>query len=400
VEIALVFPGHLNLPTHQPPHSSQQLLKAKKELFFLFNFQEAIMTNKLKTPAHVFAIGPEKIKESKVNTVAEIKTLLGTVPVIWIDFDGPVDHENLMAIGKIFELHPLSLKDVVSARQRPKVEHFQKYHFLVTRMLYLNGKLRSEQLCIFFGDNFVLTFQEREGGDCLEPLRESLRLGTTVMRTASTDYLAYAILDMVVDGFFPVIKKLGDNLNDLEDEIFQGYESSHAARIHALKRDIRALRQTIWPVRDSLAALQRDNVVQNETKLYLRDCYDHALRIIELVESHQTMCSDLMDLQFSRENSRMNEILRVLTIISTLFIPPTFIAGIYGMNFDVEKSPFNMPELQWYLGYPFALGLMAAFMIGLVIWMWRKGWLTNIASRKPSTELCRTRLLDRPPNKG
>lgn len=348
--------------------------------------------------AHVFAIGPEEVKETTGLTPDEIKSLRGTVPVIWVNFDGPVDEETLAEYGKIFELHRLSLEDVKNARQRPKVEHFPKYHFIVTRMVSLEEKVTSEQLSLFFGNNFVLTFQERSGGDCLEPLRQSLReMGPNTLRSLSADYLAYSIVDMVVDGFFPVLKTLGDRLNELEEEIFRRHDQHHASRIHAIKRDIWSLRQTIWPVRDALATLQRENInlVQNETRLHLRDCYDHALRIIELVESHQTMCSDLMDLQMSRENSRMNEILRVLTIISTLFIPPTFVAGIYGMNFHGDKSPFNMPELDWQYGYPFALLIMALMMGGLVIWMWWKGWLSGIRSNRRFTKPFRQEIKDR-----
>jgi len=264
------------------------------------------------------------------------------------------------------------------------VEHYPNYHFVVTRMVSLHEHVESEQLGIFFGKNFVVTFQGVSGGDCLDPLRESLRsMGIETLRSMSADFLAYAIVDMVVDGFFPVINALGERLGDLEEEIYQRNDSQHPARIHALKRDIRTLRQTIWPVRDALASLQRDNMshIQKETTHYLRDCQDHALRIIELVESYQASCTDLMELRMSKENSHMNEILRVLTIISTLFIPPTFIAGIYGMNFRTDKSPFNMPELDWYLGYPFALGLMLLMMGGLITWMWWRGWMTGVTSR-------------------
>ncbi|MBP9094239.1 magnesium/cobalt transporter CorA [bacterium] len=343
------------------------------------------MPNKQTISARVFTISPNEINELQIKSVQEISALRGSVPVIWVDFDSPLNTQALAEIGEIFQLHPLSLKDVLSARQRPKIEHFPDYQFIVTKMVYLEERLKSEQLSIFFGENFVLTFQEKAGGDCLGALRESLRLGAASMRATSSDYLAYALIDMVVDGFFPVIKTIGDRLNDLEDEIFHNYNQQHAHYIHAIKRDIAELRRTIWPVRDALALLQREhiNLVQNETRHYLRDCYDHALRIMELVESHQAMCSDLMDLLLSRENSRMNEILRVLTIISTIFIPPTFVAGIYGMNFHGDKSPLNMPELDWYWGYPFALSIMGLIMGGLLFWMWRNGWLTKVPSKKP-----------------
>lgn len=343
------------------------------------------MTTTQNTSAHVFAIGPQEVKETHGLSPAEVEALVGTVPVVWVDFDGPVSEEVLAEYGRIFKLHRLSLDDVKNNHQRPKVEHYPNYHFIVTRMVSLHEHIESEQLGIFFGKNFVVTFQGLPGGDCLEPLRASLRsMGTDALRTMSADFLAYAIVDMVVDGFFPVINTLGERLNDLEEDIYKRHDAQHPARIHAIKRDVRTLRQTIWPVRDALASLQRDNMshIQKETTHYLRDCQDHALRIIELVESHQASCTDLMELQMSRENSRMNEILRVLTIISTLFIPPTFIAGIYGMNFHGDKSPFNMPELDWYLGYPFALGVMLFMMGGLVTWMWWRGWLTGVTSRR------------------
>jgi magnesium transporter len=318
-----------------------------------------------------------------VAAIDDITKVAGQSPLIWVDFDGPIDQASLKQLGELFELHPLSLEDVVNSRQRAKVEHYPKYHFVVTRMVSLGERLQSEQLSIFFGKDFVLSFQEKNGGDCLEPLRDSLRRGGA-LTNYTPDYLAYAIIDTVVDGYFPVIKELGDRLNDLEEEIFKRFDQNHTARIHAIKRDIWALRQTIWPVRDSLTVLLRDSasLIANETRYYLRDCYDHSIRIIEMVESHISMCADLMDLHMSRENSRMNEILRVLTIISTLFIPPTFIAGIYGMNFNPDKSPLNMPELNWYLGYPMALAIMALMMGGLIFWMWWKGWLTGVPRGK------------------
>lgn len=342
------------------------------------------MTTKLTQTARVFVIGTSEVKEYPVEAIDDIAKVVGQTPLIWVDFDGPIDQTSLKELGELFELHPLSLEDVVKSKQRAKVEHYPKYHFVVTPMVSLGERLQCEQLSIFFGRNFVLTFQEKEGGDSLEPMRKSLRRGGDALAHYTPDYLAYAIIDTVVDGYFPVIKELGDRLNDLEEEIFKRFDQNHSVRIHAIKRDIWTLRQTIWPVRDALTVLLRDSLtlVANETRYYLRDCYDHSIRIIEMVESHISMCADLMDLHMSRENSRMNEILRVLTIISTLFIPPTFIAGIYGMNFNSDKSPLNMPELGWYFGYPMALGIMAVMMGGLVVWMWWKGWLNGIPRGK------------------
>jgi magnesium transporter len=326
----------------------------------------------------VLAYGPTEIVQAELKSVAEIRDHVEKHPVTWVDVEGPIDAETLTQIGAIFDLHALALEDVLHNHQRAKVEQYGKNHFIVTRMVSAGGKkLGSEQLSIFFGKKFVLTFQDRRGGDCLNPVRERIKRGVGKIRQESADHLAYALVDAVVDGYFPVLDVVGERLNSLEDEILARHDNQFPSRIHELKRDIWTLRRTIWPLRDALNTLVRDgrSVLSSETMLYLRDCYDHAVRIIDLVETYHQLCADLMDLHLSRESARMNEILKVLTIISTIFIPPTFIAGIYGMNFHPDKSPLNMPELDWYFGYPFALGLMALMIVGLVVWLWIRGWL-------------------------
>lgn len=332
-----------------------------------------------------FGPDPEQYSEVEVKTAAELKELKGKSRVMWVNIDGPVDDETLDAIGKIFELHPLALEDVVKGRQRAKFEEFGKNHFLVARMVALaDGRLESEQFSLFFDKNHVITFQECPGGDCLESVRSRLRKKLGKVREQGADHLAYILLDAVIDGYFPVLEELGDKLETLEDQILARHDSRLPKDIHAIKRDIVTLRRFIWPLREAVNALLRDTtpMVSPETRIYLRDCYDHAIRLLDLVEMYRELCSDLMDLHLSSTSNRMNEVMKVLAIITTLFIPPTLIAGIYGMNFKTDASPFNMPELSWYFGYPFAITLMVGVMIGLYFWLRWKGWLGDKGRRQ------------------
>ncbi len=326
----------------------------------------------------VLCYGPTDAKQLSVRSIKEIKEHMGKLPVIWVDIEGVIDAASLNEIGEIFSLHSLALEDVLNNHQRAKVEQYGEHHFIVTRMVSLEDTaLKTEQLSIFFGSNFVLSFQDRKGGDCLNPVRERIRKGIGKIRQESAEHLAYSLVDAVVDGYFPVVKSMGAKLNALEDEIFERLDSSFPTRIFQLKRELVELHENMWPLQDSLNSLQRDEreVLKRETYFLLRDCYDHCNRAIDLVQKCLTLCGDLMNLHLSSESARMNEILKVLAIISTIFIPPTLIAGIYGMNFNPEASPFNMPELNWVYGYPFALVLMAIVMLGLIGWLWWKGWL-------------------------
>lgn len=339
----------------------------------------------MKSEAKKFAIrlmkyGPEQqLAECTVARVEEISDHVGKAEVLWVDIEGAIDSEALNKIGNLFKLHALALEDVLHSHQRSKVERYSGHHFVVTRMVSLAKKLTSEQLSIFFGKGFVVTFQDKLGGDCLEPVRKRIREAMGTIRKESAEYLAYALIDAVVDGYFPVLDELGERINALEDEILVRYDTRFPSRIHALKRDVWNLRRTIWPLRDAINTLVRDfgASVAHETQLYMRDCYDHCVRIIDMVDTHHEHCASLMELYLGRESSRMNEILKVLAILSTIFMPPTLVAGIYGMNFNVDKSPLNMPELGWYYGYPFALVLMGAMMLGLLVWLWFKGWLSQ-----------------------
>lgn len=329
------------------------------------------------TVISLISYGPGYFLEKQVASVSELPELIKAGKVSWVDIDGPVSAAVVQELGQLFSLHTLALEDVVNGRQRAKFEEYGQHHFLIAPMVTLTERLKTEQLSLFFGAGFVVTFQELPDGDCLAPVRERLRNEIGNLRNLGADHLAYMIVDAVVDGYFPVLQSLGDKLEELEDDILLRYDAKAPGKIYALKRDVIKLRRSIWPLREAVHALLRDSsaMVSGDTRLYLRDCYDHAIRLLDLVEMYREMCTDLMDLHLSSNSNRMNEVMKVLAIITTLFIPPTFVAGIYGMNFNPDKSPWNMPELNWFWGYPCALSVMAAMMLGLFFWMRWKGWL-------------------------
>lgn len=331
------------------------------------------------TVIKTISYGRESLEEDSLENTEEIEERLKQNPVTWIDVRGLADIKLLRRLGSTCKLHQLSLEDVVSEDQRPKVEEFDKYLFLVIRMLEPEGShFAIDQLSMFIFENYLVTFQSTES-DCLEPVRNRLRKGKNRIRNAGADYLGYAIIDSVIDAYFPVLEEYGQKIESLEERILENPESSHIEEIHALKRDLLVLRRNIWPVRETLKNLIRDKnpYISDETQIYLRDCYDHAIRIIDMIESYRQTCKDLMDLYLSLVSNKMNEVMKVLTVISTIFIPPTFVAGVYGMNFNTEASQWNMPELNTTLGYPICLASMALISISVLIFLYTRGWLRS-----------------------
>lgn len=322
------------------------------------------------------AYGPDAFEEVVVEQLEGLGALVGRWPVVWINVDGVEHTDTVRRLGELFGLHRLALEDVVNVPQQPKVEDYGEYLFIVARMARLEAAVDTEQIGMFLGRGFVLTFQERRG-DPLDPVRERIRGRIGRIRSAGADYLAYAVLDAIVDYYFPVLEGIGDRLDQMEDDILAGPNRETMPRLYAIKRDITTLRRALWPARDALNSLVRDPLphVEDETRIYLRDCYDHVIQSIELVESYRDLTSSLTDLYLSSVGQRTNEIMKVLTIFSAIFIPLTFIAGIYGMNFDPDASPWNMPELEWFWGYPFALVLMVGVALGMLTFFWRKGWI-------------------------
>ena len=332
---------------------------------------------------HVFAYSPEECSEDKACDVDRVMEFVGTKPVIWIDVIGLGDVDLIARLGNAFGLHSLALEDVVNVHQRPKVEEFDDHIFIVLHMLVPGREPETEQISLFVGDGYVLSFQERRG-DCLEPVRERLRHGKGRLRVQGSDYLVYALIDAVIDGYFPVLETYGEEIEILEDAIVAEPRREHIQHLHGVKRALVMLRRTVWPTRDLLNALIRDEnpIVTEQTQLFLRDAYDHTIQLMDLVETYREIASGLVDVYLSSQGARMNEIMKVLTIIATIFIPLGFLAGLWGMNFD-RSSPWNQPELGWRFGYVAALSIMAA-VAGMLLWYFRrKGWLDTTNVDKP-----------------
>ena len=331
----------------------------------------------------VFRFSPDRFDERTLTAIGSKEELCADWPVTWVDVDEVGSQEILEQLRDAMNLHPLALEDVVHDVQRPKVEQYGDHLFIVVQMASLqNGRVFTEQLSIFLGDRFVVTFQGNVPGDSLEPVRERIRRGTGRVRGEGADYLAYAIIDACIDQYFPVLEATGDRIDKLEDDIIQDLPDEAPELIQDLKHDVLALRRTLWPLRDAVNTLQRDEVppIRASTRVYLRDCYDHATRLLDTIDSHRDVSGGLMDVYLSISTHRMNDVMKFLTLIATIFIPLTFITGLYGMNFDVN-SRWNMPELSWPYGYFFALGLMALTALSLTAYFWWRGWLRRPTDR-------------------
>ena len=269
----------------------------------------------------------------------------------------------------------------VGEAQAPKVDQYDQTLFIVMRMVQRREQLETEQVSIFVGKNYVLTFQENLPGDSFGPVRDRLRTGGP-LTTLGPDYLAYRLLDAIVDGYFPVLEQYGELLEELEEDVLEFTRRDTLARVHEIRHDLLALRRSVWPMREAINSLVRDPnpLITADTRLFLRDCYDHTVQLMDFLETYRELGSDLRDLFLSSASNRLAEIMKVLTIMSSIFIPLTFIAGIYGMNFeyktpDGRTNPLNMPELRWYWGYPATLAVMALIAIVLVVYFYRKGWI-------------------------
>ncbi len=325
----------------------------------------------------VMAYDEAGLEERTLEDAEELHAFVNDVRTVWIDVRGIGHAPTFERIGGLFGIHPLALEDMVHAPQRPKSDVYEKHQLVITRMVSMGERgSEREQMAIALGSGFVITVQEDPQFDCLNPLRERLRGGRGNLRKSGSDYLAYALIDAVIDGFYPVLERLGEHLDDLEHKALSPHAAS-PSEIFAVKRELLELRRAIWPQRDLIAGLLRDEspFIRAETRLYLRDTYDHAVQIMDMVESFREIASSLMDLQMNGVSQRLNEVMKVLTVLSTIFLPMTFIAGVYGMNFDPGASPFSMPELRWTYGYPASLGIMALSAFSLVTYYRAKGWI-------------------------
>ena len=314
----------------------------------------------------------ERLDEHDLERVEECLDLRGEASVQWLNIDGIHDVAVIEAVGRCFGIHPLVQEDILNTGQRPKLEDYGDYLFLVAKMLQLdpaNG-VRIEQISFILGPGYVLTFQEQEG-DVFAQVRERLRTSKGRIRRLGADYLAYALLDAIIDSYFVILEDLGDRIEMLEDELVVSPTPGTLQKIHQFKREMIHLRKSIWPLREILSALQRQEppLMQEGTRIYLRDVYDHTIQIIDTVETFRDMVAGMLDLYLSSLSHRMNEVMKVLTIIATIFIPLTFIAGVYGMNFKY------MPELEWKWSYPVLWLIMLGIVGGMLVFFRKKKWL-------------------------
>jgi magnesium transporter len=340
-----------------------------------------------KPVVRVIAYNEHDFEERELRTAADyekVRECVERYTVTWVNVEGLGDAQVVSQLGLVFGLHPLALEDVLNHHQRAKVEPYEEQVFIVARMLERGHKLESDQLAIFLGKRFVVTFQHTPG-DCFDPLRQRIRQGHSILRNTGPDYLAYALLDAVVDSYFPVLEQFGEEIQTLEDSIIDDCHADIISNIHEIKGKLLAMRRAAWPMRDALHVLIRDPIpwVSDDTRVYLRDCADHTFQIMDLVDTYRELTSDLMGLYHSSLANRMNEVMQVLTIIATIFIPLTFIVGVYGMNFNPASSPWNMPELNWYWGYPVVWAIMIVIAAGLLILFQRKGWLPRGRKKRP-----------------
>jgi magnesium transporter len=331
----------------------------------------------------------------KLRSPEEATEHIASTNISWIDLQGLGNEDTLNRLGSVFNLHPLVLEDVVNVPQRPKIEYYADQVLIITRMVMLaprsqNNDLNftSEQISFVLGKNYLLTVQEELNQDCLDPVRNRIRQGQGRIREEGADYLAYALLDAVIDAYFPVIEEYGEYIESLEDEVIFNPTRQTVQKIYRLRRDLMSLRRSIWPQRNSLNQLVRDGsseLIGDEARVYLQDCYDHVIQVLDILETYRELSANLMDVYLSSVSNRMNEVMKTLTVISSIFIPLTFIVGVYGMNFDPSSSPWNMPELQSYWGYPMCWVAMITLALSMSYYFWSRGWFESSISNDAQT---------------
>jgi magnesium transporter len=324
----------------------------------------------IQVEAHWF--GGDGLIEEAVLDVAELEAYRDRGGVLWLDVNGIHDAEIIGRIGQVFGLHPLLLEDVLNANQRPKLEDHGEHLFLVLRMLLAgpDDTVEMEQVSVVLGPTYVLTFQERSR-DTFDPVRRRLADTGSRLRQQGADFVAYALVDTIVDNYFAVLEGIGDRIEELEDVVIESPDRDTLTAIYDVKRTLAELRRAIWPLRDALNTLARGDSarVAAGTLPYLRDVADHAIRTLDTIETYRDTTATLIDMYMSSSSHRLNEVMRVLTVIATIFIPLTFIVGIYGMNFAY------MPELGWRWGYPAVWVVMVSTVVGLIMFFRRRGWM-------------------------
>jgi len=315
----------------------------------------------------------ENFLEKEIGAVEECFPFRDTSSLTWINIDGVHDVSVIEKLGGYFHLHPLILEDIMTTSQRPKIEDLGDAIYIVLRMIEYDEKKRqitTEQMSLVLGPNYVLSFQEVPG-DCFDPVRDRIRKGKGRIRKLGPDYLAYALIDAIIDNYFLVLERLGEKIEGLEDSLVTDPKRELLHEIHSLKREMIFLRKSVWPLREVISGLQRAEspLIKETTGIFFRDVYDHTIQVIDTVETYRDMLSGMLETYLSSISNRMNEVMKVLTIIATIFIPLSFVAGVYGMNFKF------MPELEWRWGYFIILGLMVAAGVGMLAFFKRKKWM-------------------------
>ncbi|MBU0713099.1 magnesium/cobalt transporter CorA [bacterium] len=326
----------------------------------------------VKSTIKIFDYNTDSITETDIKNPDELATCLADNTVSWINITGLNDLGLIEKIGKIFDVHPLVLEDIVNTDHRPKFEEYDEYYYSIVKMLTYDDKkkeINSEQVSFILGKNYLITFQEIKG-DVFDTIRERLRKNKGRVRREDSDYLCYTLMDSIVDNYFYVLETIAEETELLEGILLKNADSSVLQRIHQLKRQLIFIRKSVWPLREILNNIDRleSDLVKSSSKLFFRDVYDHTIHIIDTVENLRDIVTGMLDIYLSTVSNRMNEVMKVLTIIATIFIPLTFLAGIYGMNFQY------MPELAWKFGYPLALTVMGSIGIIMLVFFKRKKW--------------------------
>ncbi|MEW5894751.1 MAG: magnesium/cobalt transporter CorA [Candidatus Omnitrophota bacterium] len=320
----------------------------------------------------VFDYTESYVTENELKDIEECFCLRDKASITWINIDGVHDCDLIQKIDAHFNIHPLILEDIVAVNQRPKFDDFEQYMFIAMKMIYWGKEtnaVESEQVSLIIGPNYVISFQEKPG-DVFEGIRERLRTGKGRVRKMGADYLGYCLLDAVVDNYFLVLEKFDDQVEELDEQIKTEANGGVSRDLHVLKRNLIFLKKQVWPLRELLAAVLRSEsrLVKKSTHIYFRDLYDHTVQVVDTIETFREMMAGMNDVYLSMISHRMNEVMKVLTMFASIFIPLTFIAGVYGMNFSY------MPELNWKWGYFLALGIMAFVAAGMLVYFKRKKW--------------------------
>lgn len=314
-------------------------------------------------------------QENELVTANDCRPFLTSANVTWIHLQGDAPPETLLEIGDLFGLHTLAMEDVLNSGQRPKIEEYDEHLFIImTLPVSWEDGTETEQISLFASENLLITFH---GGatDPFEPIRNRLRKNGGRLRRQGVDHLLHSILDLVIDLGFPLLESFGERIEDLEEVLLESPSKATLSDIHEIKRELIFMRRVLWPQREIVNYLLRTDkaLITDGVRIYLRDCYDHTVQLIDLIENYRDMTASMLDVYLSSVSHRLNETMRVLTVIATIFIPLTFIVGIYGMNFE-SNSPWAMPELHWYYGYPMIWGIMIAVAAGMIMYFWRKDW--------------------------